>query len=1441
MKETKESTKSASDNNSQRIKGIGEASFWQRLTYDWNTNLIWNYGRFEGKVTPEILPNLTQADESGYLSELIENEWDKQVKLGNPSLRSVLIRVFGKEFMLCGFYGIVESIFKILQAGVLGFFIKYLRTPEKSVSEGCLLALALSASIFIASVFQHYYFFPLTRLAYKVRVGLIAFLFRKTLTISSSSMLSTGEAINIISNDVQPFENGIQFLHNFWLGPFQIAFAIVFLWINIGISCFVAVGVYLLMIPLQSLISNLFSQIRSITVVHRDSRVKLLTDILNGIEIVKLNSWEVPLLKRIFELRKQEHNSLKRAVTLKGVNESIFNSSSQIVYLFTFVTLWFLTVKSLGINLGNSGFFQPENIFPCVTIFSATRLTMTLLIPKAFESYGEIKISLKRIEKLILLPSYMPIGSQSSSDSLDLNHNNINNNSISSSSNNSKNKEKTVIHFHNASFSWKNASVPLTATNSTLATAKNSRVNLRQLASSKKQNIESDLTSALEKVAITNDELLVYKPRITLSDISLSINKGELLGVVGPVGSGKSSFCHAILGEMYKVHGELNINLSPSPSSSSIQNTKNTALAYASQSPWIFGGSIRENILFGYDYEEEWFNIVVHACSLDRDLSLFEDREFTLIGERGATLSGGQRARVALARAVYRRADIYVLDDPLSAVDPKVGKHLFDKVIRGLLLDKTVILVTHQLQFVHGCDNIVLLDSGHMVDYGPPSLISKLDEYQLVDLSEQEASEVIDEGKVEFIIDDSLYEEEEDEYQNSIISIVPDLDAPYIINPTIDISTNTPNNRTSFTVSTHLLRHRISKKKTNKSNVEKSEQNEKFNEDNKNEFKVGDEESTGKSTIGLKTYLRFFRFGSSYLYFSFIMILVFIMLGLSIYSDYYLSVWSSLPFELKAQPRRAIIYMVLVLASFFLSMVTCILLFRVILSSSNGLLLSMLDAVIKAPMSFFQSQPVGRVLNRFSKDQSNTDELLAQNSIDTLFIFFQTIGILVIVSISNIYLLISVPFILIIFFYLRNLYMKTSRQVKRIESVSRSPVYSLLSETLDGLVTIRSYSAQPKFLERFIDAQNANSRAFFSFLGAGRWLAFRLDIVNTLFAIISSFAMVGVRKSVSPNLAALSMSYIISLVGMVQWGIRQSIEVEITFISVERNMAYTEIQPEEPKSISESQDTVQKSWPEHGNVEINNLSLLYPFSKSPVLKNISMSIKACEKIGIVGRTGAGKSSLVSSIFRLVEPYPSGCIVVDDVKLSDIKLSRLRPSFSMIPQQPFLFEGSLRFNLDPWSEYSDEQIWNALEAASLKKKILDIPEKLESAVIENGKNFSVGERQLISLCRAILQNKRVIVMDEATANVDLETDQKIQKSIHTHFKNSTVITIAHRLNTVIGNGYDKIAVLDHGVLMEFGTAHELLSNTESLLSKMVANTGKEVESKLRQLAFEQFSS
>ncbi|RUS16196.1 P-loop containing nucleoside triphosphate hydrolase protein [Jimgerdemannia flammicorona] len=439
--------------------------------------------------------------------------------------------------------------------------------------------------------------------------------------------------------------------------------------------------------------------------------------------------------------------------------------------------------------------------------------------------------------------------------------------------------------------------------------------------------------------------------------------------------------------------------------------------------------------------------------------------------------------------------------------------------------------------------------------------------------------------------------------------------------------------------------------------------------------------------------------------------------------------------------------------------------------------------------------------------------------------------------------------------------MMTSRQVKRIESTTRSPVYSLLSETLDGLPTVRAFAAQHRFQQMFVDTQNENIRAFFTYIASARWLGY----ARAIFFCISSFLEndlliakhnyigsawtpweapfwpslhlrvwpVGLlnRYDRHPGLVGFSLSYVIQFLSQLQWAVRQTVEVEITFISVERMLSYTKLAPEAPCITSLRPPQL---WPDHAEVQFINMSLTYPGTSDPVLKNININIKPHEKIGIVGRTGAGKSSLLTSLFRLIESEPAGSIRIDGISTSELGTYDLRSRLSIIPQEPFLFKGNLRFNLDPFNEYDDLAIWRVLEATELKRKIERMPGGLETAVTENGKNFSVGERQLISLCRAILRNARLVVMDEATANIDLASDRLIQRSIHTYFRNATVLTIAHRLNTVIGD-YDRILVLEAGEVVEFGEPHELLQREDGWLTHMVKQTGPESERELRNVA------
>ncbi|RKP04707.1 P-loop containing nucleoside triphosphate hydrolase protein, partial [Thamnocephalis sphaerospora] len=805
--------------------------------------------------------------------------------------------------------------------------------------------------------------------------------------------------------------------------------------------------------------------------------------------------------------------------------------------------------------------------------------------------------------------------------------------------------------------------------------------------------------------------------------------------------SGKSSLCMAALRELRPLAGSVKTLVRPSHADGQMR------IAYLSQSPWIIAGTVLENILFGEPYDPVWFTKVVEACALAADLAALPHAERTFIGERGITLSGGQRARVALARAVYMRADLYILDDPLSAVDPRVARHLFEQVLCGVLDDRPRILVTHQLQFVRHCDRVLVLENGR---------VAALDRPDVVLSTSSKTSPMTDDGN------------SSDGKHTSTGFLAELREYAYLPDDVdIDLESGAPN---------------IAAKRTCLDEEEESYAEAAADDDSGTvEPVAASEEDQAYGQTPLSTYWRFFRFGAAAPVVILMMLLMVAGQGVMVYSDWWLAQWTNTPAAQQTDWYRGHVYIALVAVTFALSLSRASVFFWLMLNASRWAFRSMLQTILMVPIQFFHTNPHGRVLNRFSKDQSNVDELLPMTFFDAAQCMFIVVGAIVIVCIVNPYVAITLPVILGGFLILRWLYMNASRQVKRIESVTRSPVYSQLSETLYGLVTVRAHNMQTRFWDRFAAAQNTNASAFFAFLGCARWVGFRLDMCSSAFLIITAFASVAMRDTQQASLVGLSLSYVLQLIDMLQWAVRQSIEVEMQFISVERIIAYTKLESEPPRHTDTKPPA---NWPDCGAIEFRDMSLTYPGTSSPVLKNITLSINPGEKIGVVGRTGAGKSSLLTALFRLTESSPTGCIVIDGIPISNLGVHDLRSRLAIIPQAPVLFKGSLRFNLDPFQEYSDVELWQALQSAELKESVERMPHKLDTEVAENGRNFSAGEQQLISLCRAILRNARVVVMDEATANVDLATDRRIQRAIREQFHDATVLTIAHRLDTVV---------------------------------------------------------
>ncbi|ORX94321.1 P-loop containing nucleoside triphosphate hydrolase protein [Basidiobolus meristosporus CBS 931.73] len=1211
---------------------------------------------------------------------------------------------------------------------------------------------------FVHAVIHHHYFFPALRTGLHMRMSLIALMYRKCMSLSMSSSISTGAIINLISNDVQPFENASCFATWAIIGPIQAVVIIVLLYREIGVSVFAGLCAFVFLLPLQTYFAKRFSRMREETVMYRDERIRSLSDVLSGIDLVKLSSWEDPLSERISELREKELKYIGKANNMRAFNMASYFFFQSVISLFTFVTYW---------ATGNP--LRPDKVFVSLTLFNVIRLTMTSFFPQALATSAEAHVSAKRIKEFLLLPELKPLEpiqealnkiskeiSSTSVDKIDLEKNNEKANLESFV------RSDSILEMNDAAFNWAIGNNP-------------SAINPKEFSD------------------IMDEDKAKEADHCVVQNLSFKLGHNELLAVVGPVGSGKTSLCMAILKELHLDRGTMNV--------STKLDGKPIQIAYAAQSPWLFAGTVKENILFGAKFDPARFRKVVQVCQLERDFLILSNGEETLIGERGVTLSGGQKARVALARAVYQKADLYILDDPLSAVDPHVGFKMFDECIRGFLKDKAVILATHQLQYVKDCNSVLVLESGIPTYSGPSRDI-------LSATSPQPAQEATTEQLVRKTFIDVLREY----YQSDGTSI------------TTEVAENNEEND-------HLSKRSSISSLVQEGDTVVDAQAKEY--DPKANQLVAEDRNMGGTS--LRTYVEFFKVGSSNFYLYLVIFSLFVGQGFSVAADFFLSKWTGYDDQKQEKQENAGIFAALAVLTVIFASVRALLFFKALHNSSKGIFKVMLNAVLNTDINFFQTQPQGRILNRFSKDQANCDELLPWNFFDAVQCFFMLLGSIVVVCIVNPWIIISLPFLGFVFYTLRRFYMLTSRQVKQIESTTRSPVYSLLSETLDGLATIRAFGAQERFFDMFIDAENENCRAFFMYLCSARWLGFRLDILAATFLTITAFASVGARDTQSAGLVGLSLSYVLQLMGQLQWAVRQSIEVEITFVSVERMLSYTKLLPEGPR-VTDVRPP--KDWPQNAEVEFKEMSLTYPGSDKAVLQDINLKIRRHEKIGVVGRTGAGKSSLLTALFRLIEASPSGCIVIDGIPISDLGLHDLRKAISIIPQEPFLFKGTLRFNLDPFNEHDDQSVWKALELAELKDTVCKLPSGLDTPVTENGKNFSIGQRQLLSLTRAILRNTKLLVMDEATANVDLQSDRFIQRSIHTCFEHATVLTIAHRLNTVIGD-YDRILVLDQGKVMEFDEPWVLLQNENGWLSGMVRSTGPESERELRSVARKQW--
>ncbi|BAT80266.1 hypothetical protein VIGAN_02326400 [Vigna angularis var. angularis] len=837
---------------------------------------------------------------------------------------------------------------------------------------------------------------------------------------------------------------------------------------------------------------------------------------------------------------------------------------------------------------------------------------------------------------------------------------------------------------------------------------------------------------------------------VALKVEDLEIKRGEHAAVVGTVGSGKSSLLASLLGEMIKISGKVRVCGS---------------IAYVAQTSWIQNASIQDNVLFGLPMNREKYEEAIRVCCLEKDLEMMEYGDQTEIGERGINLSGGQKQRIQLARAVYQDCDIYLLDDVFSAVDAQTGSFIFKECIMGALKNKTILLVTHQVDFLHNVDCIMVMKEGRIVQSGKYDelLNAGLDFGALVAAHESsmEIAESSDKGG-----DDSI--------QSSKLARLPS--------------------------------------KEKEKSDEKQSQNQAKSANTSAKLIEDEERETGR--VNLKVYKHYFTEAFGWWG-------VVLMLALSIAwmlsflaGDYWLAIGTAEGTNF-APSTFITVYACIAVGVAVVVMTRSILFTYWGLKTSQSFFVGLLQSILHAPMSFFDTTPSGRILSRVSTDILWLDVSIPMIVNFVMVSYFSVISILL-VTCQNAW---ETVFLLIPLFYFNNWYRKyylaSSRELTRLDSITKAPVIHHFSESIAGVMTIRGFGKQNAFCQENIDKVNASLRMDFHNNGANEWFSFRLDYMGVVFLSFSTVFMIFLPSAiVRPEYVGMSLSYGLALSSILSLTITLTCNVENKMVSVERIKQFTNLPSEAPWKMVDS--SPPKNWPSHGCIELNNLQVRYRPNTPLILKGVSLTIQGGEKIGVVGRTGSGKSTLIQVLFRLIEPS-AGKIIVDGIDICTVGLHDLRSRFGIIPQDPVLFQGTVRSNIDPLGLYSEEEIWKSLERCQLKDVVAAKPEKLEASVVDGGDNWSVGQRQLLCLGRIMLKRSKILFMDEATASVDSQTDAVIQKIIREDFADRTIISIAHRIPTVMD--CDKVLVIDAGLSKEYDKPSRLLERP-SLFAALV---------------------
>ncbi|KAI8817409.1 P-loop containing nucleoside triphosphate hydrolase protein [Fimicolochytrium jonesii] len=1158
----------------------------------------------------------------------------------------------------------------------------------------------------------------LRKLMINGRSLLIGAVYEKSLRLSAAAAQkhSQGQIMTLINVDAGQVAATV--LHGVPVvtAPIQIIVAVALLASSLGVATAAGVGLMVLFFFLQAPLVNAAQKSFGVVFAKADTRLKAVREALYSIKIVKLRAIEDFILPKIEAIRAEQTAALKSSYIAFAIFISLGLFTPLLLPIITFV-----------VYSAIHGSLDPTKVFPALVLFQILFSPM-MSLPQALSAVATARVSWKRITTLLAASEVAPLTASRASEG----------NGI-------------AVKIIDATFRWEEEK------DETKKSKKEKKIAKKAAEEAAKKEKEMDGVKTLEVEAAPTGIPPLFR------DLNVSIRHGQLTAVVGSVGSGKSSFLSAIIGRMTKLKGQVDIY-------------GNGKIALCEQQPWIQTATVSENITFGNPVDAARLQHVLRACSLEDDMRQLSAGLATEIGEKGINLSGGQKARVALARAIYEEdTEIFLLDDPISALDAHVGQEIFQRCIKEELAGKTRVLITHHLHLMPEVDHIIVLQEGRIAEEGSYAELMA-------------AKGVMAELMKDHRENDNLNEEKKDD------ELKAEVHGPTSVSAAIAAA-----------------------------------------DDSDDADPVGALMAVEGRAVGAvqwATYKAYIETAGGLKYALLLMLSVCAYNALEIMASYWLVWWTENRFSDWTTADYQIAYVGTgALAAVFIMLVNGIIMIGNF-SVAKHIHRKALGNLLRAPLGFFETQPIGRMLNRFSKDVEQVDFELWNDVNITVFCMAAILSSLIVMAIVSPFTLCLFVPVCVGYWFILGYYRASFRELKRLDSVLRSPLYSHISETLTGLTTIRAYHAEGKFIDRQRVLMDKSTAPFYLKLTSAIWISLRLELSTSLIVLL--LALLGTYGAISTSLLGLAFSYAIPLTMTINMVLTSFADLESDMNSIERLAEYAQDLPQEPPAIM-PKDPDAAEWPTVGAIAFKNLELRYPSRPDhAVLRDLSLTIKPGEKIGIIGRTGSGKSTLLTALFRLVEPS-KGSIVIDGRDIADLGLRTLRKGIQIIPQEPVLFQGTIRSNLDLEDKCADDQVWDTLERIGLKEYVAGLPAKLEAPVAVNGENLSQGQAQLMSLGRAILTKPKILVMDEATASVDAAADLLIQTSMKTHFSEATVLSIAHRLNTIID--FDRVLVLDNGSMREFDTPHALLNNPTSLFSKLADATGSANATHLRAVAAE----